>query len=41
MLIVEMQVGLRNGAPKHDLSGVIERINTLAAKLASTNVLLG
>jgi len=33
MLIVDMQVGLRNGAPKHDLSGVIERINTLAASV--------
>jgi hypothetical protein len=36
-----MDVGLRNGAPKQDLTGVIERINTLGAKLASTNVLLG
>ena len=33
MLIVDMQVGLLNGAPKHDLSGVIERINRLAAKV--------
>jgi nicotinamidase-related amidase len=31
MLIVDMQVGLLNGAPKHDLHGVIERINRLAA----------
>jgi len=33
MLIVDMQVGLRNGDPKHDLPGVIARINRLAAKL--------
>ena len=28
-----MQVGLLNGEPKHDLRGVIERINRLAAKV--------
>jgi nicotinamidase-related amidase len=33
MLVVDMQVGLLNGAPKHDLRGVIERINRLAAKV--------
>ena len=33
MLIVDMQVGLLNGDPKHDLRGVIERINRLAAKV--------
>jgi nicotinamidase-related amidase len=33
MLIVDMQVGLLNGDPKHDLHGVIERINRLAAKV--------
>src|SRR6266700_2429326 len=33
MLIVDMQVGLRNGDPKHDLPGVIARINRLAAKV--------
>src|SRR5256885_9557999 len=33
LLIVDMQVGLRNGAPKHDLRGVIERINRLAARV--------
>jgi hypothetical protein len=27
MLIVDMQVGLLNGEPKHDLRGVIDRIN--------------
>jgi nicotinamidase-related amidase len=31
MLVVDMQVGLLNGDPKHDLRGVIERINRLAA----------
>jgi nicotinamidase-related amidase len=33
MLIVDMQVGLLNGEPKHDLCGVIDRINRLAAKV--------
>ena len=33
MLIVDMQVGLLNGEPKHDLRGVIERINLLATKV--------
>ena len=33
MLIVDMQVGLRNGDPKHDLPGVIDRINRLAARV--------
>lgn len=33
MLIVDMQVGLRSGEPKHDLPGVIERINRLAASV--------
>ena len=33
MLIVDMQVGLLNGEPKHDLPDVIERINRLAAKV--------
>lgn len=31
MIVVDMQAGLLNGAPKHDLSGVIARINRLAA----------
>jgi len=31
MIVVDMQVGLLNGEPKHDLCGVIERINCLAA----------
>lgn len=33
MLVVDMQVGLLNGEPKHDLRGVMERINRLAAKV--------
>ena len=33
MLIVDMQVGLLNGDPKHDLPGVIDRINRLAARV--------
>jgi nicotinamidase-related amidase len=33
LFVVDMQVGLLNGAPKHDLRGVIERINRLAAKV--------
>ena len=31
VLVVDMQVGLHLGEPKHDLRGVIERINRLAA----------
>lgn len=30
LLVVDMQVGLLKGAPKHDLAGVVERINRLA-----------
>jgi len=37
MLVVDMQVGLRNGAPKHDLPGVIDRINRLAAKVRAAS----
>ena len=33
LLIVDMQVGLRSGDPKHDLAGVIDRINRLAASV--------
>jgi nicotinamidase-related amidase len=29
MLVVDMQVGLLNGEPKHDVHGVIDRINRL------------
>ena len=31
VLVVDMQVGLLEGAPKHDLRGVIDRINRLTA----------
>jgi nicotinamidase-related amidase len=31
MIVVDMQVGLLQGPPKHDLEGVIARINALAA----------
>ncbi|NOJ42501.1 isochorismatase family protein [Bradyrhizobium australiense] len=33
LIVVDMQVGLLNGKPKHDLAGVIERINRLAASV--------
>ncbi|HET6838414.1 MAG TPA: isochorismatase family protein [Bradyrhizobium sp.] len=33
MLVVDMQVGLLGGDPKHDLRGVIDRINRLAARV--------
>jgi nicotinamidase-related amidase len=35
MLVVDMQVGLLKGKPKHDLPGVVERINGVAAKVRS------
>jgi nicotinamidase-related amidase len=31
MIVVDMQVGLLDEAPKHDLDGVLDRINALAA----------
>ncbi|MGH6816264.1 MAG: hypothetical protein ACREC6_11215 [Hyphomicrobiaceae bacterium] len=31
IIIVDMQVGLLNGAPKYDLRGVLDRIDLLAA----------
>jgi nicotinamidase-related amidase len=31
MVVVDMQVGLLDGPPKHDLDGVVQRINALAA----------
>ena len=31
LIVVDMQVGLLDGLPKHDLSGVVQRINALAA----------
>ena len=33
LLVVDMQAGLLNGEPKHDLGDVIERINFLAADI--------
>jgi nicotinamidase-related amidase len=33
ILVVDMQVGLRSGEPKHDLYGVMERINRLTARV--------
>ena len=33
LLVVHMQVGLLTGKPKHDLRGVLDRINRLAAKV--------
>ena len=33
LLVVDMQEGLLQGKPKHDLSGVVERINRLAARV--------
>ena len=32
-IVVDMQAGLLNGEPKHDLHGVVERINRLAARV--------
>ena len=31
LIVVDMQVGLLDGLPKHDLTGVVRRINTVAA----------
>ena len=36
ILIVDMQVGLLNGAPKHDLQGVIDRINQLISRMRAS-----
>jgi nicotinamidase-related amidase len=33
LIVVDMQVGLRRGEPKHDLEGVVGRINSLAQKV--------
>lgn len=33
LIVVDMQAGLLNGEPKHDLDGVIQRINRLAAQI--------
>jgi nicotinamidase-related amidase len=33
IVVVDMQVGLLNDEPKHDLQGVIQRINLLTAMM--------
>ena len=33
LIVVDMQIGLLNGAAKHDLLGVIDRINSLSQKV--------
>jgi nicotinamidase-related amidase len=33
MLVVDMQVGLLKGNPKHDLHGVVDRINRIAVRI--------
>ena len=33
IIVVDMQVGLLNGPPKHDLQGVVDRINRLMTKV--------
>jgi nicotinamidase-related amidase len=35
LIVVDMQVGLLTGAPKHDLQGVVDRINALSEKVRS------
>jgi nicotinamidase-related amidase len=35
IVVVDMQVGLLRGAPKHDLAGVVDRINRLTAHVRS------
>jgi nicotinamidase-related amidase len=37
LIVIDMQVGLLNGAPKYDLHGVVRRINSLAEKVRTTN----
>ena len=33
LLVVDMQVGLLKGDPKHDLAGIVQRINLLCANV--------
>lgn len=33
LIVVDMQVGLLDGLPKHDLEGVVQRINALASRV--------
>jgi nicotinamidase-related amidase len=35
LIVVDMQVGLLSGAPKHDLLGVVDRINALSEPVRS------
>jgi len=35
LIVVDMQVGLLSGAPKHDLEGVVDRINALSKRVRS------
>jgi nicotinamidase-related amidase len=35
LIVVDMQVGLLSGAPKHNLQGVVDRINALSEKVRS------
>jgi hypothetical protein len=35
MLVVDMQVGLLNGKPKHDLRGVMDRIGSPRRSVAN------
>lgn len=37
LLIVDMQLGLLRGAPKHDLTGVVDRINRLMARVRAAS----
>lgn len=37
IIVVDMQIGLLEGEPKHDLPGVINRINLLIAMVRSTS----
>ena len=37
IIVVDMQVGLLNGPPKHDLEGVIQRINLLTGMVRRQN----
>lgn len=37
IVVVDMQVGLMEGAPKHDLQGVIDRVNLLTAMVRRTS----
>ena len=37
LLIVDMQLGLLRGAPKHDLAGVVDRINRLMARVRAAS----